>query len=143
MRLWSLAPEMIDVKGFVACWREGLLALNVLLGNTKGYKNHPQLERFKKSVDPIQSICNYLHTICDEADRRGYNFNRSKIPNKFMVIEKIPVTVGQIDYEFDFLKQKVLNRTGDWKYGDYRISECLNPTFYAVWGDVESWEKVR
>lgn len=143
MRLWSLAPEMIDVKGFVACWREGLLALNVLLGNTKGYKNHPQLERFKKSVDPIQSICNYLHTICDEADRRGYNFNRSKIPNKFMVIEKIPVTVGQIDYEFDFLKQKVLNRTGDWKYGDYRLSECLNPTFYAVHGDIESWEKVR
>lgn len=143
MRLWSLAPEMIDVKGFVACWREGLLALNVLLGNTKGYKNHPQLERFKKSADPIQSICNYLHTLCDEADRRGYNFNRSKIPNKFMVIEKIPVTVGQIDYEFDFLKQKVLNRTGDWKYGDYRLSECLNSTFYAVWGDVESWEKVR
>lgn len=143
MRLWSLAPEMIDVKGFVACWREGLLALNVLLGNTKGYKNHPQLERFKKSADPIQSICNYLHTLCDEADRRGYNFNRSKIPNKFMVIEKIPVTVGQIDYEFDFLKQKVLNRTGDWKYGGYRLSECLNSTFYAVWGDVESWEKVR
>lgn len=143
MRLWSLSPELLDSKGLVACWREGLLALNVLLGKTKGYKNHPQLNRFKKSVDPIQSICNYLHTICDEADRRCYNFNRSKIPNKFMVIEKIPVTVGQIDYEFDFLKQKVLNRTRDWKYGDYRLSECLNPTFYAVHGDVESWEKVK
>lgn len=143
MRIWSLASEMIDGKGFVACWREGLLAQNVLLGNTVGYRNHPQLDRFKKTIEPVQSICNYLHTLCDEADRRGYKFSRSKIVNRFMTIEKIPVTIGQLDYEFNFLKQKVLRRTGDWKYNNRRILDCINPTFYPVLGDVEYWEKVK
>ncbi len=47
MRLWSLHPAYLDSKGLVALWREGLLAKAVLNGQTKGYKNHPQLERFK------------------------------------------------------------------------------------------------
>jgi len=47
MRLWSLHPSYLDAKGLVALWREGLLAKAVLNGQTKGYKNHPQLERFK------------------------------------------------------------------------------------------------
>lgn len=143
MRLWSLHPQLLDPRGSVACWREGLLASNVLQGKTAGYRNHPQLNRFKQSADPIQQISNYLHSLCDDADDRDYNFNRSKIPNKYRVVEKIPVTVGQIDYEFKFLKQKVLLRTGNWKYGDYRLSECVNPTFYVVHGGIESWEKVK
>ena len=32
MRLWSLSPRYLDVKGLVAVWREGLLADAVLLG---------------------------------------------------------------------------------------------------------------
>jgi len=47
MRLWSIHPQYLDAKGLVALWRESLLAQNVLLGKTKGYKNHPQLMRFK------------------------------------------------------------------------------------------------
>nr|WP_243687290.1 pyrimidine dimer DNA glycosylase/endonuclease V [Methanobacterium formicicum] len=47
MRLWSLHPKYLDVKGLVALWREGLLARAVLKGKTKGYTNHPQLIRFK------------------------------------------------------------------------------------------------
>ena len=47
MRLWSIHPKYLDSKGLIACWREGLLAQKVLLGETKGYKNHPQLDRFK------------------------------------------------------------------------------------------------
>lgn len=142
MRLWSLKPEIMDSKGLVACWRESLLASNVLQGKTVGYRNHPQLNRFKKTSDPIQYISNYLHTLCNEADRRGYNFNRSKIPNRYMVIEKIPVTIGQIVYEFDFLKKKVLCRTGDWKYFDKPVS-YINDNFYLVSGDIEDWEKVK
>ena len=45
MRLWSLHPMYLDVKGLVALWREGLLARAVLKGKTKGYTNHPQLIR--------------------------------------------------------------------------------------------------
>lgn len=143
MRLWSIAPELLDSKGLVACWRESLLALNVLQGKTKGYKNHPQLNRFKRAEDPIQSVCNYLHTLCDEADRRGYKFNRNKIPYKQSVIAKISVTVGQVDYEFNFLKNKVLHRTGKWKHNKYPSLESVNETFYLVDGDVEDWEKVK
>ncbi|MFA0847469.1 MAG: pyrimidine dimer DNA glycosylase/endonuclease V, partial [Methanobacterium formicicum] len=39
MRLWSLHPKYLDVKGLVALWREGLLARAVLKGKTKGYTN--------------------------------------------------------------------------------------------------------
>ncbi|MBZ4683793.1 MAG: hypothetical protein JG768_1220 [Fusobacteriales bacterium] len=47
MRLWSIHPKYLDTKGLLATWREVLLAKKVLEGNTKGYKNHPQLIRFK------------------------------------------------------------------------------------------------
>ena len=77
MRLWSIHPKYLDAKGLVALWREGLLAQNVLLGNTKGYKNHPQLIRFKNSENPYGAIAEYLRYVVNEADNRGYNFNRS------------------------------------------------------------------
>jgi hypothetical protein len=56
MRLWSIHPEYLDANGLVALWREALLAQNVLLGNTKGYKKHPQLNRFKNTAYPIGAI---------------------------------------------------------------------------------------
>jgi hypothetical protein len=67
MRLWSINPAYLDAKGLVALWREGLLAQNVLVGNTKGYKNHPQLIRFKKTINPIGAIASYLRLIVEEA----------------------------------------------------------------------------
>ncbi len=51
MRLWSLHPVYLDSKGLVALWREALLAKAVLKGETMGYKNHPQLIRFRDSVN--------------------------------------------------------------------------------------------
>jgi hypothetical protein len=56
MRLWSIHPKYLDTKGLVALWRETLLAKHVLEGKTKGYKNHPQLNRFKKSEKPLDAI---------------------------------------------------------------------------------------
>ena len=53
MRLWSLHPKYLDKLGLLGLWRESLLAQKVLLGKTKGYKNHPQLIRFKRTSDPI------------------------------------------------------------------------------------------
>jgi hypothetical protein len=52
MRIWSLHPKYLDSGGLVALWRESLMALHVLEGKTKGYKNHPQLARFKKAKKP-------------------------------------------------------------------------------------------
>lgn len=76
MRFWSIHPEYLDSKGLAALWREALLAQNVL-GNTKGYLNHPQLIRFRQQPDPLRSIGNYLHSVFLEAERRGYKFDHS------------------------------------------------------------------
>ena len=60
MRIWSIHPKYLDTKGLVAVWRETLLGKHVLEGKTKGYKNHPQLLRFKAANNPIDAINQYL-----------------------------------------------------------------------------------
>ncbi|NQT07749.1 hypothetical protein HQ586_01600 [Candidatus Bathyarchaeota archaeon] len=52
MRLWSIHPAYLDWKGLGANWREALLAQAVVQGKTKGWRNHPQLNRFKAHEDP-------------------------------------------------------------------------------------------
>jgi len=70
MRIWSLHPKYLDSKGLVALWRETLLAKHVLEGKTKGYKNHPQLNRFKAMKKPVEVINQYLSEIFIEAINR-------------------------------------------------------------------------
>src|SRR5690349_14781927 len=105
MRLWTLHPRYLDPKGLVAAWREALLAQKVLCGATKGYHNHPQLLRFRATVDPGSAISTFLHGLAAEATRRGYKFNATKIakPNNR---RKIPETRGQLVYEWKHLKRK-------------------------------------
>ena len=142
MRLWSIHPEYLDAKGLVALWREALLAQNVLLGNTKGYTKHPQLIRFNNTSSPIGAIACYLRTIIDEADRRGYNFNRSKIVDK-KTKGRIPVTSGQVEYEFKHLLGK-LNKRDPNLYNQFKKVNKIkvNPTFNKISGNVEDWEKI-
>jgi len=85
MRLWSLNPKYLDRVGLLAAWRESLLAKKVLLGKTKGYKNHPQLERFKNSQSPVKAINNYLWGLYNEAKSRQYNFKLSKIGPRLLI----------------------------------------------------------
>ena len=79
MRLWTLHPRCLDAKGLVALWREALLAQKVLLGGTRGYRNHPQLARFREQPDPVAAIGAYLLAAWEEATARGYRFDGSKI----------------------------------------------------------------
>ena len=67
------------------------MAQKVLQNRTKGYKNHPQLIRFRDCQNPIEAIGFYLSEIVSEAIKRGYNFDASKIAkvNNFL---EIPVT---------------------------------------------------
>lgn len=141
MRIWSIHPKYLDGKGLVALWREGLLAKAVLEEKTRGYKNHPQLIRFKSSRDPVVAINAYLKEVFDEAVRRGYSFSRSKFSSvKFR--GKIAVTRGQLEYEFKHLKKKIalrscksLPRLDAVK----RISP--HPMFRIVPGATEHWER--
>src|ERR671920_1682545 len=122
MRIWSLHPRYLDRQGLTAGWREGLLAQKVLTGTTKGYRNHPQLRRFRAAGDGAAmdlepasdagsgahvapapglspgrhapgttvevvpdagagaAISTYLHAIVDEAQSRGYRFDRALVP---------------------------------------------------------------
>jgi hypothetical protein len=80
---------MLDGIGLVALWREGLLAQKVLLGRTKGYRFHPQLDRFRASHDPVAAISTYLWGVSKEADARGYAFDTSKIALGLSPIEVI------------------------------------------------------
>ena len=95
MRLWSLHPAYLDAKGLVALWREALLAQKVLRGRTKGYRHHPQLQRFNEAKDPIAAIGTYLQYVYDESLQRGYRFDADKIGDVNRRI-KIRVTSGQI-----------------------------------------------
>jgi len=52
MKLLSLHPKNLDSNGLVTPMIEALLAKAVPNGKTKGYKNHPQLTRFKINKNP-------------------------------------------------------------------------------------------
>ncbi|MFA6677569.1 MAG: pyrimidine dimer DNA glycosylase/endonuclease V [Bacteroidales bacterium] len=140
MRIWSIHPKYLDVKGLVALWRETLLAKNVLLGNTKGYKNHPQLIRFKNTNHPIDSINQYLAEIYEESQRRGYHFDKNKIDWNYST-SKINVTKGQIQYEKKHLLNKLKIR--DKERFQILLNETkieIHPLFQVVEGEIEKWE---
>ena len=139
MRLWSLHPSLMDTKGLVALWRESLLAKHVLENKTKGYKNHPQLTRFKCCNDPVNAINYYLSEIHKEAERRNYNFDRTKIDWRFKK-QKITVTNGQIQYELEHLKRKIIRTPG---HTIDRIEKINHPIFKIIAGDIESWEIIK
>lgn len=143
MRLWSIHPEYLDAKGLVALWREGLLAQKVLLGETTGYKNHPQLIRFKNARNPLGAIASYLRCVQAEAERRGYHFNNNKIINK-STKAKIPVTRGQIEYEFKHLLQKLKKREPE-LYKELKNSKRIkaHPLFEKTKGGIEAWEIIN
>lgn len=146
MRIWSVHPSLLDAKGLVACWRETLLAQKVLQGLTKGYTSHPQLDRFKASSDPLAYICTYLHGLADEADGRGYNFNRGLLVLPAQAeLSPLPVTDGQLDYEISFLAEKVKTRSPQWYDQHFATSpsKVTHPLFTVVPGPIESWEKVK
>ncbi|MFZ2406304.1 MAG: pyrimidine dimer DNA glycosylase/endonuclease V [Methylobacter sp.] len=46
--------------GLLALWREALLAQKVLRGESRGYRHHPQLARFRELVDPrLSKLAHY------------------------------------------------------------------------------------
>lgn len=146
MRIWSVHPNYLDAKGLVAGWRETLLAQKVLQGQTKGYRNHPQLARFRAAPDPLAAIGAYLAALEAEASSRGYNFDRNKIvtpPPGEAWRESLTVTGGQLDYELEHLRRKLTERdparleTPPW---EPRADDAAHPLFRIVPGDVEEWE---
>jgi hypothetical protein len=125
----------------VALWREALLARAVLRGQTKGYRFHPQLERFKAHATPRSAISMYLDAVCEEAVARGYSFDSTKVGRGSTEI-LIPVSSGQVDYEWDHLLRK-LSRRSPARYRELRgirRPQC-HPLMRRRKGEIESWER--
>lgn len=142
MRIWSLHPRYLDPQGLVALWREALLAQAVLAGRTRGYRNHPQIERFRVLPDPCSVVGGYLQGVHAEAVVRGYAFDRSKF-----VCEQTPapltVTEGQLAHEWQHLMRKLAARNPA-LHDRWRLvgsPEC-HPLFRVRPGPIESWERV-
>ena len=165
MRIWSLHPSLLDRRALVACWRETLLAQKVLRGLTRGYTNHPQLIRFRAHPQPLEAVAAYLSGLADEADARGYSFNRAligagkngtdkncadKAENPYASVALIPVALGQLEYELAFLQHKVARRDPKWEYqlserlaARGKLAACAHPLFEVVPGAIEPWEKTK
>lgn len=175
MRIWSLHPSLLDRRALVACWRETLLAQKVLRGLTRGYTNHPQLIRFRAHPQPLEAVAAYLSGLADEADARGYSFNRAligagedsagentsgenctgknsadKVENPYTSVARIPVPLGQLEYELAFLQHKVAGRDPEWEHqlserlaARGELAACAHPLFEVVPGAIEPWEKTK
>lgn len=144
MRLWSLDFSYLDSRGITACWRESLLARKVLEGNTVGYRNHPQLIRFRESSDPVGAINTYILHLYEASVALGYSFNQSKVTYENVNRNlRLNVTIGQLTYEMNHLKSKLAMRDPVKLKSLESVSITLpNLMFVPVIGDVESWEKV-
>ncbi len=116
MRLWSVHPQYLDRQGLTACWREALLAQAVVERSSGGYSNHPQLQRFRATADPLGAVAAYLRGVAVEADARGYRFDAAKIL----------ASGPERNHELVGLE-----------------SPQTHPVFVVVEGDIESWERPK
>jgi hypothetical protein len=141
VRLWTLHPKYLDARGLVALWREGLLARAVLKRETKGYRHHPQLERFRAHRSPLAAMNAYLQAVLVEAASRGYDFDHKKIGPARRGI-RLRATQGQLAFERWHLLRKLRARSPKL----YRLRRGItafdpHPLFRIVSGGVESWER--
>jgi len=141
MRIWTVHPKYLDPRGLVALWREALLARAVLRGDTHGYRQHPQLARFRSERRPVACLNAYLRAIYNEATRRGYRFDRSELgpaPRNY----RIATTSGQLAFEWRHLKRKLRTRSP----ATYRLlrgetGPAAHPLFFITDGPVCAWER--
>lgn len=125
----------------MALWREALLARAVLKGATKGYRHHPQLERFRAHASPLVAINTYLRAVALEAENRGYSFDLRKIgPGRRGLA--LRATQGQLAYEWKHLLRKLRSRSpalhARWRS---EARPVPHPLFKIVRGGLEPWER--
>jgi len=143
MRLWTLHPRHLDAAGLVALWREALLAQAVLLGRTRGYTRHPQLQRFHAADDPVASIAGYLRVVAEEAASRSYKFDTARIVTIERPARPIAETKGQLLYEWEHLGRKLQRRSPEWfRDRGAGAKPTPHPLFRIVAGGVRDWERI-
>jgi len=141
MRLWTLHPQYLDSQGLVALWREALLARTVLRGATRGYRHHPQLERFQAQSSLRAAIGSYLAEVLAESKRRGYRFDASKV-GPARSDGQIVASDGQLQCEWSHLMAKLEARSPQLhvRWRDVARPES-HPLFSIEAGGVADWER--
>ena len=141
MRLWTLHPKYLDPQGLVALWREALLARAVLRGETRGYRQHPQLERFREHAAFRSAINAYLAAVYVDSVARGYTFDRSKL-GPVRDHSRIVATTGQLAYEWQHLLGKLQARSPAlFKHWCSVDLPDAHPLFCVVAGPLSTWER--
>lgn len=149
MRIWSVHPRFLDRQALIAGWRETLLAQKVLDGGTKGYKHHPQLDRWRETPEPLVSIGSYLWGLREEATARGYQFDAGRIlfpPADPRALDaSMPLSTGQLDLEWHHLETKVQARSPEvyarWFAPGVEQEAAPHPMFRLFEGPRASWER--
>ena len=143
MRIWTVHPKHLDAKGLVALWRETLLARAVLRGETQGYRYHPQLERFRGVSGSISALNAYLRAVYEEAEARGYHFDRGKLG---ILRKRMPLieTRGQLEFEWEHLLGKLKRRSPE-LYERWAPRKRIepHPLFRIVPGPIAEWERIE
>ena len=113
----------------------------MLAGKTRGYRNHPQLERFREQADPLASVDAYLWVVQQEAARRGYRFDGSKL-GECQEAPGIPVTAGQLALEWAHRGRKLEARSPQvaQQWAEVQAPEP-HPSFKPAPGGVAGWER--
>jgi hypothetical protein len=113
----------------------------VLRGNTVGYRHHPQLARFRAHSAPLAVMSLYLEAVYTEALTRGYSFDRSKFRSTRRRV-LLPVSRGQVRYEWKHLKAKLRGRCPTtWQKWARVAMPDAHPLFRLREGPVEAWER--
>jgi hypothetical protein len=141
MRLWTLHPRFLDAQGLTALWRESLLARAVLQGLTRGYRQHPQLQRFQAHAQPQLAIDRYLHGVHAESLARGYRYDAGKLGPLDAGV-RLQASSGQLALEWQHLLAKLHARSPvlyqQWR--DVETPDC-HPMFTVVPGPIAPWER--
>ncbi len=114
----------------------------MLVGRTRGYTRHPQLQRFAEHAAPLDAVGAYLTAVAEEASARGYRFDASKIDRPSAQAAPITATTGQIEHEWRHLGAKLAARNPDWhaRWGAAG-QPATHPLFTVVPGPVQDWER--
>jgi hypothetical protein len=141
VRIWTLHPKYLDTRGLVALWRECLLARAVLRGQTKGYRHHPQLQRFRMHPHSLGAINAYLRVVLVEANARGYAFDSGKV-GPARRDATLRTKRGQLAFEWQHLLRKLRERSPEVYRARRRVTRVEpHPLFRIVAGGIESWER--
>lgn len=130
-------PRATPPFGEKSCWPR-----KYYRGRHADTNYHPQLKRVLPTGAPVAAVASYLSVVHQEAARRGYRFDGTKI-SRLRFRGTIEETNGQLFYEWRHLKNKLQARAPE------SFRECgmvatpePHPLFRIVDGAVRGWERM-